>query len=322
MEPTLDTLTASAAPGCGSHREKAATQRPSKARGIPESSPDVVDLGDDNNGDSDTVTPPSQPRKRTHSAMEEDWGVFHDPRQFKRVHRKSAAEQSRRPAQPDRHKTNPGRTSNLSSCPPPQPLRVAPIQSRSPSPERVAILGPETPVPNVPGAAPISSETPIPHNENSAGEVDVAAKLRKDRQAFYLKATNAARMEVKMDTAKPPLMPPLAPPGLFHLLQCGFLKFDVHKGSFPDFQEEVDNWRHDPACMDKLWAAYGKFHSPLHQVCAFFDPTELPFHCQFCSMFCVCNVISDIVAFTGCNFSLPFRNLFRLCNVCPCLVAG
>lgn len=186
MEPTLDTLTASAAPGCGSHREKAATQRPSKARGIPESSPDVVDLGDDNNGDSDTVTPPSQPRKRTHSAMEEDWGVFHDPRQFKRVHRKSAAEQSRRPAQPDRHKTNPGRTSNLSSCPPPQPLRVAPIQSRSPSPERVAILGPETPVPNVPGAAPISSETPIPHNENSAGEVDVAAKLRKDRQAFYL----------------------------------------------------------------------------------------------------------------------------------------
>jgi hypothetical protein len=113
---------------------------------------------------------------------------------------------------------------------------------------------------------PPRNKAPVPRNNNSSGEHDVAGRLRKERQTFYLKAASAARANVKMDKPKPPLTPPLQPPGLFQLLQCGLLKFDLECGSFTDFQQEVDNWRNDPNFMDRLCAAYGRFHIRSSQV--------------------------------------------------------
>ena len=264
MEETLDSLTATAAMAGGSAQFKAGTQQTPKARSTPAPPPDVVDLGDDDNDDSDEPTP--QPKKRTHAEMDGSHEVFHSEKQFMRVHRKPSAEPSRRSHGAVRQRANSSRPSQPLQCPPPQPLRVTPIMSRNPSPERVALLGPVTPVPHVPQAAPTPFVTPIPPGDNSRVEHELAARLRKDRQAFYLKAASAARAEVKMDTAKPPLRPPVQPPGMFHLLQCGFLKFDLECGSFPAFQEEVEGWRNDPSCMDRFWAAYGRFHGPSHQV--------------------------------------------------------
>jgi hypothetical protein len=122
-----------------------------------------------------------------------------------------------------------------------------------------------TPVTRNKTAAP-PNEMPAPRNKSSGGEDDVAGRLRKDRQAFYLKVASAARANIKMDMPKPPLRPPVQPPGLFHLLQCGLLKFDLECGSFHDFQEEVDNWKKDPTFMDRLCLAYGRFYMPAHQV--------------------------------------------------------
>jgi hypothetical protein len=95
---------------------------------------------------------------------------------------------------------------------------------------------------------------------------DIAGKLRKERQAFYIKAASEARSGVKMDTPKPPLRPPIQPPGLFHLLPCGLLKVDLECGDFHAFQEEVDLWKKDPSFQDRLFAAYGRFCYPSHQV--------------------------------------------------------
>ena len=128
------------------------------------------------------------------------------------------------------------------------------------------VLGPPTPVPHKPAAAPMPDSTPTSTNESAGGEQDVAARLQKDRQAFYGKVASLARANVKMETAKPSLRPPLPPPGLFHLLPCGLLKVDLVLGSFPAFQDEVQKWRNDPSCMDMLFASYGRFYSPAHQV--------------------------------------------------------
>ena len=114
-------------------------------------------------------------------------------------------------------------------------------------------------MPHVPQPAPTPSVTPIPADNNLRGEHELATRLQKDLQAFYLKAASAACAEVKMDTAKPPLRPPVQPLGIFHLLQCGFLKFDLECGSISAFQEEVEGWKNNPSCMDRMWAAYGRF---------------------------------------------------------------
>ena len=278
MEPTLERLQASPAKGGGSAQGKHRPDRPPKPRTAPAASPEVVDLEDDNSADTDLPIP--QPRKRSHTEMEDGHVPYTSHRQFDRVHKKPNAEPSRRSDGADRPRPKPPRMPRPSQRPPSQPLRVTPIQSRSPSPERVAIQAPPTPVPHVPPAAPMPSttpvtrnkthaprnEVPVPRNKNSSGEHDVAGRLRKDRQTFYLKAASAARANVKMDNPKPPLRPPVQPPGLFHLLQCGLLKFDLECGSFPDFQQEVDSWRNDPSFMDMLCAAYGRFHIRSHQV--------------------------------------------------------
>lgn len=274
MEPTLDRLTACQAMGGGSAPCKPRLERPPKPRSAPAAATKFVDLEDSPN--DDPLIP--QPKKRSHAQMEEGHRVHHSPRQFKRVQKKTNAEPSRPTGGGERQKTNPARSSRPSPGPPPQPLRLKPIQTRSPSPERGAILAPPTPVPHVPPPTPMPAAMPIPRNDTSSGENDVAARLRHDRQAFYLKAASVARASVKMDIPKPPLRPPVQPPGLFHLLQCGLLKFDLESGSFPAFQEEVDNWRNDPTFMDRLFAAYGRFHAPPHQVPHLIIPA---FNCVF-----------------------------------------
>ena len=122
------------------------------------------------------------------------------------------------------------------------------------------------PLSPVPQAAPTPPVTPVPPMQALRGEHDIAAGLRKDRQAFYVKAAAAARGSVIMDIPKPALRPPIQPPGLFHLLPCGFLNFDMECGDYKVFEEEVANWRNDAAFKVRLWAAYGRFHSSKHQV--------------------------------------------------------
>lgn len=118
----------------------------------------------------------------------------------------------------------------------------------------------------MPPATPLSSAAPALEKETSTAENDIATRLRKERQAFYIKAASAARSSVTMDIPKPALGPPMQPPGLFYLLVCGLLRFDLESVDFPAFVEEVENWKRDNAFMDRLWAAYGRFHGPLHQV--------------------------------------------------------
>ena len=267
MEPTLDALQASPTTQGGTQQSKPPSQRhpkPPKPRAASAQNADVVDLGDATADDTDTPTP--EPRKRSHTQMEAGHGVYYSPRQFKRGHQDHTNEPSRRNVGGERQRSNSTPSARPSPTPPEQPLRVKPIQSRSPSPERAIILGPPTPVPHVPKLAPKPKSTPLSTNESAGGEQDVAARLRKERQAFYGKAASLARANVKMETAKPSLRPPMQPPGLFHLLPCGLLKVDLELGSFPVFQDEVHKWKNDPSCMDRLFASYGRFYSPAHQV--------------------------------------------------------
>ena len=69
-----------------------------------------------------------------------------------------------------------------------------------------------------------------------------------------------------MDIPKPALRPPIQPPGLYHLMPCGLLNFDLESGDFHAFQEEVEGWKNDPGFMNKFFAAYGRFYLPTHQV--------------------------------------------------------
>jgi hypothetical protein len=102
--------------------------------------------------------------------------------------------------------------------------------------------------------------------ENPRAEQDTAAELRKERSAFYLKAASAARASTQMDCPKPPLRPLLQPPALFHLMSCGLLAFDLEGGKYEDFNAEVQRWQDDSAFMDRLFAAFGRFSNPKHQV--------------------------------------------------------
>lgn len=229
--------------------------------------------------------------------MAADHSVFHSPRQFNHAPRKHQPSPSHRTVGGDRHGANtsryPPRPSRHAAGPPPppHPIRVTPIQSRSPSPERVAILGPPVPIAQAQEAQPMAPEAHVPPMENLGDDHDIAARLRVDRQAFYVKAATAARESVTMDRPKPPLRPPMQPPGLFYLLQCGLLKFDLDNGEFQDFEEEVHNWKNSPSFMDRLDAAYGRFHYPSHQVQPFFFPIHL---CLF----------------------LPCKCFNRCCNMC------
>ena len=207
---------------------------------------DFVDLRDD--GTDDAEPPNFRPKKRSHARMEEGHRVHVSTRQFKPAPRRP--EVFARKARPQ-----PG--------PPPHPIRVTPIQSRSPAPERMAIWAPTSPVAC---PAPSPPVTPVPPTQSPRADPDIATWLRKERQAFYVGAATSARASVKMDNPKPMLRPPIQPLGLYHLMQCGLLKFEAECSEFHVFEEELEGWKNDPAFIDRLFAAYGRFYSPKHQV--------------------------------------------------------
>ena len=246
MLPTLDILTASPAPARDPHPQgKCKGHRPPSKQPAPPAEAAFVDLDDDGDDESEAqATHRRHPKKRSHAQMAGGHRVFHSSRQFR-----------------DQHTTHSAK--RVPRTPPPQPIHVTPIQARSPSPERVAILPPPTPAPNVPAGSP---KAPVSPMHTSTSSEDVALALRKDRQQFYVKAASAAQSSVKMDFPKPVLRPPIQPPGLFYLMACGLLKFDLECGELHEFQQVVNNWQNDPHFIDWLWAAYGRFHSPTHQV--------------------------------------------------------
>lgn len=129
-------------------------------------------------------------------------------------------------------RSRPASSSGAHQRPSTQPLRVTPIQSRSPSPDRVAILPPPTPVPHATVDSPRAPVSPV---QASKGSEDVASRLRKDRHDFYVKVASATRSSVKMDTPKPALRAPIPPPGFFHLMAHGLLTFDLECGEFRAF---------------------------------------------------------------------------------------
>ena len=264
MVPTLDDLVpCPASAGDSMPPGKARLQRPPTQQSAPAHAAAYVDLDDD--GD-DEFEGPSRPKKRSHAQMAQGHPVFHSTRQFKDVHPKHSQhvrgdKQSPHPPRSSR----PATTSAEQRQSTPQPMHVTPIASRSPSPDRAALLPPPTPAPAP--HAPLHSNMPnVCPMPTSTASHDLALGLRKDREAFYVKAASVARSSVKMDYPKPQQRPPIQPPGLFHLMACGLFKFDVECGVFEDFQEEVDKWQKDPAFIDRLWAAYGRFHGPSRQV--------------------------------------------------------
>jgi hypothetical protein len=258
MEPTLERLTACAP----------LPERPPKPHTPHPTAADFVVLEDLGADEAEGSSP--RPKKRSRAHMDEGHGVSHSPRHVREVPRKPKPSPSQRSAGGEPERPKPPRSVPRSSRPgcnvPPQPLRVAPIQARSPSPERAAILAPPTPVPHAPQPSSTPCTPPAPAMENLGGAHDIASMLRKERQAFYIKAASEARSSVKMDIPKPPLRPPIQPPGLFYLLPCGLLKVDLECGDFEAFQEEVEEWKNDPSFLDRLFAAYGRFHCPSHQV--------------------------------------------------------
>ena len=251
MEPTIEHLTASHVTKAGGEQSRARPPRSPMRETAQPAASDFVDLGDD--GPDDAKLPASRPKKRSHAKMEEGHRVSHSARQFQPPPRRQHPQPARRTARPQ-------------LGPPPHPIRVTPIQSRSPSPDRMAILA--TPFP-VPHAAPMPTDTPVPPMESPRGVPDSAMGLRKERQAFYVRAATSTRGSVKMDIPKPALRAPIQPPGLYHLMPCGLLNFDMDCGDFHAFQDEVEGWKNDPGFMDRRFAAYGRFYSPTHQVHAF-----------------------------------------------------
>lgn len=207
---------------------------------------------------------PSRPSKRMHAESPEGHRVQHSARQFNAAPRKQVPVHDRRSTgtPPPRSAHPPASGQRV---PPPHPIRVTPIQSRSPSPERGAILA-SSPAAHVPPDAPVPPVTPATPMETSRGEKDPAAELRKERHAFYLKAASAARASVQMECPKPPLRPMLPPPALFYLVSCGLLAFDLEGGKYEDFKAEVQQWKDGSGFMDRLFAAFGRFCNPKHQV--------------------------------------------------------
>lgn len=94
-------------------------------------------------------------------------------------------------------------------------IRVTPLQSRQPFPDRNVI-----------------PDTPTDASTNCS--YDVTSPLNKDRHAFFMRAASATRVSVKMDTQKPTLKP-----DLFYLIACCLLNFDFERGEFQAFEAEV-----------------------------------------------------------------------------------
>ena len=281
LEPTVTCLTATPA-----HAEDVRPQVRSKSQRPPKQPPASTNPAfvviEDEDEEDEPVTPPSRPKKRVHAQMEDGYRPYVSSRQVKTPPRKG--QQSGGERHPSRS-ARPTTSDGGHRRPPPHPIRVAPIQSRSPSPEMAALLPPlgRTPMPHVPPSQSLSqspmphattsqtpSQSPMPHVTTSQTPMqssqDLATELRRDRQTYYVKVASAARASVNMSIPKPALRPPLQPPGLWHLMACGLFNFDLACGDFQAFEHEVQKWRTEPQYLDRFYAAYGRFHDPEHQV--------------------------------------------------------
>lgn len=309
MEATLETLTANLAPKTDAHRQPfRKPPLPPRQDPAPSARAAFVDLQDDSS--DEPQVPAAHSKKRSHAEIAQGPRVYHSKRQFRADHRKDGQGHSRQNAAANGRAPTPPRSGHPSASrhrgPPPHPISVTPIQTRSPSPERAATLPPvlymppspakhspsavvppsppayappSPPAAHVPPDALTPPVAPVTRMETPRAEHDLASGLRKERHAFYLNAASVARGTVKMDTPKPPLRPLIQPPGLFHLLACGLLNFDLEHGKFEDFEAQVAEWKTHPAAMDRLFAAYGRFHRRSHRVtCLSFS--SLQFTCM------------------------------------------
>ena len=270
MEPTLETLTACLAPTtkCLPHSKPRASLPPRQYI-VPPASPAFVDLQNDNEDKHEI--PSSRPNKRTHAQIVDGRCIFHSNRQFTTLHKTRNPQHIRQNVGGDRHAPNSARATPPPRVgrkrPPPHPIRVTPIQSRRPSSNIDVILPPPTPAANVPPDASLPPDTPFIHMKTpTTYSYDMAMELQNDRQTFYMRAASATRGSVKMDNPKPTLRPSIQSSGLFHLMACGLSTFDLKRGEYQAFENEVQKWNNDPAFTDKLFAAYGIFYLPSHQV--------------------------------------------------------
>lgn len=204
MEATLETLTAQSAPNRDFPSQPSRPQprcnaavppRRETARPVP---PAFVDIADDN---SDEVeAPPPRPTKRRHAEMANSHRPFHSSRQFRAQQRKESPLPSCQSVGGEQRPPNRVRPPHPSAAgirgPPKHPIRVTPIQTHNPSPERVAILAPpahvaheEPTLPNAPpppvspsSTPPVQSDAPPPPvtPETPRGEHDMALALRKE----------------------------------------------------------------------------------------------------------------------------------------------
>jgi hypothetical protein len=250
MEATLERLTATPPPPRDFRPQaRGKAPLPPRPESAPSQPPHFVDIATDDSDEDET--PLVRMKKRTHAEVEGGHRVFVSKRQFRATPRQQSPLHSRQPPSAEQRPPNPTRAAHSPAAghrvPPTHPIQVAPLQSRSPSPERVAILLPPPPpkqMPSSPGAhmsadAPLPPVTPASHMAAPTQERDEATGLRKERHAFYLKAASAARGAVKMDNSKPPLRPTIQPPGLYHLMACGLLSIDLEHGQFEDFEQQV-----------------------------------------------------------------------------------
>ena len=249
--------------------------------------------------------PPLRPKKRSHADMDQS------NRHFRAQGQKQGGEARPsnlpRPSQP---------AAAGHRVPPHRPIQVSPLQSRSPPPERRAILlpppptkqVPPSPAAHVPPDAPAPPDTPATRKETPREEQDLAQGLRAERHAYYVKASATARGNVNMDIPKPAFRPPVQPLGLFHLLACGLLQFDLEHGKFEDFEAQVADWKKHPSYLDRLYAAYGRYCDPAHQVTTQFALCSL--------LFCLC---SYLFAVPLCSFQIALTQISS--NGCQCSIA-
>jgi hypothetical protein len=234
MEYTFESLKACLPPAadCRPHPKPRASfhRRPNTTVPAPTT---FVDMHNDDDIEEEHETSPCRTNKRSRAEMEEEYHVYVRNRK------------KRYPPSVDHE------------GPPFRPIRITPNETRCPSPDRDVFRPARSP------AANILSDVPLPSDIPSD---DIVAGLRRDRHAFTMRAANVARASVKMDNPKPTLRPSIQPPGLFHLVPCNLLTFDLERDEFQAFEEQVQKWNNDPAFTDRLFAAYDRFYSPAHQV--------------------------------------------------------
>lgn len=186
--------------------------------------PTFVDLQDD---DEHEATPPWT-NKHSHTEMAEEHQVFWEN------HMKWNPEHGRQSIGGDPPIPNLAQVAHLPSVgregSSPHPIRVTLIAIRSPSPDRGVFFPVHSSAVNVPPDAHLPFATPSD---------EMVLGLWRDRHAFHMRTANAARGSMKMNNPKPALRPPIQHPGLFHLMACDLLTFNLERGEFQAFEDKV-----------------------------------------------------------------------------------